>query len=95
MKASQQEGQVFSEPNPSADRWDFIEQWPMPVKAHPSSAVGMHAILAKAAEELALEWPEFLSVERIKSRITEIALWLLLLAGTVATGVIYFWATNS
>ena len=48
-----------------------------------------------AAEELDLEWPEFLSVERIKSRITEIALWLLLLAGTVATGVIYFWATNS
>ena len=54
----------------------------------------MHAILAKAAEELDLEWPDFLSVERIKSRITEIAFWLLLVAGTIATGVIYFWVTT-
>jgi hypothetical protein len=94
MKTSQQERQVYSEPNPSADRWDLIEQWPMPVKEHPSSPVDMHSLLAKAAEELDLEWPEIPSVERIKSRITEIAFWLLLVAGTIATGVIYFWVTT-
>ena len=95
MKASQQKRQVYSELNAGADRWDLIEPWPMPVKEHRSSPVGIHSILARAAEELDIEWPEFLSVELIKSRITEIALWLLLLAATVATGVIYFWATNS
>ena len=95
MKASQQKRQVYSELNASADRWDLIEPWPMPVKEHRSSPVGMHSILGKSAEKLDLEWPEFLSVELIKSSFTEIALWLLLLAGTVVTGVIYFWATNS
>ena len=67
----------------------------MPVKEHPSSPVDMHSLLAKAAEELDLEWPETPSVERIKSRIAEIAFLLLLLAGTVATSVICFWTPNS
>ena len=95
MKTSQQERQVYSEPNPSADRWDLVDQWPMPAKEHLSSPIDIHSILAKAAEEMDLEWREILSAERIKSRITEIALWLLLVAGTAATGVIYFWSTNS
>ena len=92
MKASKQDRKVYSEPYASADRRDLIEQ--MPVKDQRSSPVGMRLILAKAAEEFDLEWPEFLSVQRIKSNITEIALWLLLLAGTAVTGLIYFWATT-
>ena len=45
-----------------------------------------HRLLLEAAEEMSFDLPEFQSVERIKTGITEIALAFLILAGLAAIG---------
>jgi len=76
-------------PDPDADRWDFIEQWPMITKRS-SRRIVRRAILAKVTDQLGFDCSNFLSVERIKSNVIESALWWLLVAGTVAMGMFYF-----
>jgi hypothetical protein len=45
--------------------------------------------LVEAAEEIEIDWPESLPVERIKAGVTEIALGFLLLAGLLAMCAFY------
>ena len=62
----------------NAEREESLPR-PDPVATH-----DLDRALVEAAEEIEIDWPESLPVERIKAGLTEIALALLLFAGVLA-----------
>jgi hypothetical protein len=51
-----------------------------------ATPLDIHRVLVEAAEEMDFDWPEFLTVERIKNGMAEVALGFLVLAGLTALG---------
>lgn len=54
----------------------------------------IHRVLVEAAEETDFDWPEFLSVERIKMGTAEISFGFLVLVGLIALGALFFLSSS-